>query len=116
MASSTRCPSPAIRPAVVCGSGSAAGSPAAGWLGTMLLMRLRVVACAIKMRRRHSVITGRGHTLPLGWAAMSREADRQELPAPMRRDVRLLGGLLGEVIRDSGGQRSEERRVGKECR
>jgi len=67
-------------------------------------MRLRVVACAIKMRRRHAVITGRGHTLPLGWAAMSREADRQELPAPMRRDVRLLGGLLGEVIRDSGGQ------------
>src|SRR5215831_6405978 len=35
---------------------------------------------------------------------MSREADRQELPAPMRRDVRLLGDLLGEVIRDSGGQ------------
>jgi phosphoenolpyruvate carboxylase len=35
---------------------------------------------------------------------MSREADRQQLPAPMRRDVRLLGDLLGEVIRDSGGQ------------
>jgi phosphoenolpyruvate carboxylase len=35
---------------------------------------------------------------------MSREADRQELPAPMRRDVRLLGDLLGEVIRESGGQ------------
>ena len=35
---------------------------------------------------------------------MSREADRQQLPAPMRRDVRLLGDLLGEAIRDIGGQ------------
>jgi phosphoenolpyruvate carboxylase len=35
---------------------------------------------------------------------MTREADRQQLPAPMRRDVRLLGDLLGEVIRESGGQ------------
>jgi phosphoenolpyruvate carboxylase len=35
---------------------------------------------------------------------MSREADRQSLPALMRRDVRLLGDLLGEVIRESGGQ------------
>src|SRR6266568_3351081 len=35
---------------------------------------------------------------------MTREADRQQLPALMRRDVRLLGDLLGEVIRESGGQ------------
>jgi phosphoenolpyruvate carboxylase len=35
---------------------------------------------------------------------MSREADRQQLPAVMRRDVRLLGELLGDVIRESGGQ------------
>src|SRR5215468_2194423 len=35
---------------------------------------------------------------------MTREADRQQLPALMRRDVRLLGDLLGEVIREAGGQ------------
>jgi phosphoenolpyruvate carboxylase len=35
---------------------------------------------------------------------MNREADRQQLPALMRRDVRLLGDLLGEVIREAGGQ------------
>ncbi len=35
---------------------------------------------------------------------MSREADRRELPVPLRRDVRLLGDLLGEVIREAGGQ------------
>src|SRR5208282_3392235 len=33
-----------------------------------------------------------------------RDADRQNVPAPMRRDVRLLGDLLGEVLRESGGQ------------
>ena len=35
---------------------------------------------------------------------MSREDDRQQLPASLRRDVRLLADLLGEVIRDTGGQ------------
>ena len=34
---------------------------------------------------------------------MNREKDRDQLPKPMRRDVRLLGDLLGEVIRDSAG-------------
>jgi phosphoenolpyruvate carboxylase len=33
-----------------------------------------------------------------------RDSARQQLPAPMRRDVRLLGDLLGEVLRESGGQ------------
>jgi phosphoenolpyruvate carboxylase len=35
--------------------------------------------------------------------AHSREAARQEIPAPLRRDVRLLGELLGQVIADYGG-------------
>jgi phosphoenolpyruvate carboxylase len=35
---------------------------------------------------------------------MSRDADRRQLPAELRRDVRLLGDLLGEVIREAGGQ------------
>ena len=32
---------------------------------------------------------------------LDRDRDRAELPEPMRRDVRLLGDLLGEVVRDS---------------
>jgi phosphoenolpyruvate carboxylase len=35
---------------------------------------------------------------------VGRDADRQHVPAAMRRDVRLLGDLLGEVLRESGGQ------------
>src|SRR5580692_264459 len=35
--------------------------------------------------------------------AVNRDTDRAALPEPMRRDVRLLGGILGEVIRDSAG-------------
>jgi phosphoenolpyruvate carboxylase len=35
---------------------------------------------------------------------VGRDADREYVPAPMRRDVRLLGGLLGDVLRESGGQ------------
>jgi phosphoenolpyruvate carboxylase len=37
-------------------------------------------------------------------AAPARDADRLELPREIRRDVRLLGDLLGEVLRESGGQ------------
>jgi phosphoenolpyruvate carboxylase len=36
-----------------------------------------------------------------GDRAADRAGDRAALPEPMRRDVRLLGGILGEVIRDS---------------
>jgi phosphoenolpyruvate carboxylase len=35
---------------------------------------------------------------------VGRDADRQNVPAPMRRDVRLLADLLGEVLREAGGQ------------
>jgi phosphoenolpyruvate carboxylase len=35
--------------------------------------------------------------------AGNRAAARQEIPDPLRRDVRLLGSLLGQVIADSGG-------------
>jgi len=35
----------------------------------------------------------------------TRDAARHEIPAPLRRDVRLLGGLLGRVIADYGGAR-----------
>jgi phosphoenolpyruvate carboxylase len=41
---------------------------------------------------------------PAPTAAPTRDTDRQQLPAPLRRDVRLLGGLLGEVLREAGGQ------------
>jgi phosphoenolpyruvate carboxylase len=34
---------------------------------------------------------------------VNRDTDRAALPEPMRQDVRLLGGILGEVIRDSAG-------------
>ncbi|HEY0830986.1 MAG TPA: phosphoenolpyruvate carboxylase [Candidatus Dormibacteraeota bacterium] len=33
----------------------------------------------------------------------TREAARQEIPEPLRRDIRMLGGLLGKVIADYGG-------------
>jgi phosphoenolpyruvate carboxylase len=36
-------------------------------------------------------------------AVSDRASDRAALPELMRRDVRLLGGILGEVIRDSAG-------------
>jgi phosphoenolpyruvate carboxylase len=34
---------------------------------------------------------------------VGRDADRQNVPAPMRRDVRLLGDLLGEVLSEAVG-------------
>ena len=34
----------------------------------------------------------------------TRDADSRQLPAAMRRDVRLLGEILGQVIREQAGQ------------
>ena len=45
-----------------------------------------------------------GQQPPSREADVSRDAERRQLPAELRRDVRLLGDLLGEVIREAGGQ------------
>ena len=40
---------------------------------------------------------------PTATGGTGRERDSAELPEPMRRDVRLLGDILGEVISESAG-------------
>ncbi len=35
---------------------------------------------------------------------LNRDSDRLQMPEPMRHDVRLLGNLLGEVLREAGGR------------
>jgi phosphoenolpyruvate carboxylase len=45
---------------------------------------------------------------------MNRDRDRAELPEPMRREVRLLGDLLGEVIRDSDPPAAAGGQAGKD--
>src|SRR5580658_4917503 len=67
-------------PAVVCGSGS--GTAAAGFV----------------MASIYGLVTRAHYARNVN---IDRDRDRAELPEPMRRDVRLLGDLLGEVIRDS---------------
>src|ERR1039457_3619952 len=47
---------------------------------------------------------GRGSRGPRYSCVVTRDADREHVPPPMRRDVRLLGDLLGDVLRESGGQ------------
>ena len=51
---------------------------------------------------------GWGHRSPVtlilvNMASNDRDRDSAELPEGMRRDVRLLGDVLGEVISESGG-------------
>src|SRR5262249_17195655 len=71
-------------PAVVCGSGSAESRPAVS------------VVIGIRLTGRYARGVNRAKE-------RARDRDRAALPEPMRRDVRLLGDILGEVIRDSGG-------------
>src|ERR1700733_8957144 len=48
----------------------------------------------------------RGSVIPdsQSWPGASRDDDSRQVPAPMRRDVRLLGEILGQVIREDAGQ------------
>ncbi|MGH3266168.1 MAG: phosphoenolpyruvate carboxylase, partial [Trebonia sp.] len=46
---------------------------------------------------------GTADDLTAGVSGTGRERDSAELPEPMRRDVRLLGEVLGEVISESAG-------------
>jgi phosphoenolpyruvate carboxylase len=48
----------------------------------------------------------RGSVIPDAdsWSGASRDDDSRQVPAPMRRDVRLLGEILGQVIREASGQ------------
>src|SRR5580692_2395724 len=39
----------------------------------------------------------------VGWDAVARIEDSRRVPASMRRDVRVLGGILGQVISESDG-------------
>src|SRR2546428_196350 len=43
------------------------------------------------------------HRLRRSRLTKTRETARQEIPEPLRRDIRLLGGLLGKVVADYGG-------------
>lgn len=45
-----------------------------------------------------------GTTVPGGADEKDRGLARHDVPAPLRDDVRLLGGLLGTVLRETGGQ------------
>src|SRR4029077_13844731 len=66
----------------------------------------RSAAPATSSRRRCWRCSTRSNmrSLPSPVKPLLREAARQEIPAPLRRDVRLLGGLLGTVIADFGGK------------
>ena len=80
----------AIFPAVVCGSGAAPSVVSAA------VMRERVAASDDRVHRP-VVRVGLVSTV------RDRERDSAELPETMRRDVRLLGDILGEVITESDG-------------
>src|SRR5439155_12546490 len=58
-------------------------------------------AASVIARSRHGRLAI--HLSSIGVSTGSREAARQEMPAPLRRDVKMLGGLLGQVLSESGG-------------
>src|SRR5258708_14373958 len=74
--------------------------PAPRGSGAPWFRRPVVPAPWLRWRRGYAGVVGRN----AGRQVASRDADRQQVPAPMRRDVRLLGDLLGEVLLASGGQ------------
>src|SRR5258707_11834357 len=74
--------------------------PAPRGSGAPWFRRPVVPAPWLRWRRGYAGVVGRN----AGRQVASRDADRQQVPAPMRRDVRLLGDLLGEVLLESGGQ------------
>src|SRR5215469_4658979 len=81
----------AIFPAVVCGSGAAPSVVSAA------VMRESVMAPDDQVHppvARVGLVSG---------VSVDRERDSAELPETMRRDVRLLGDILGEVITESDG-------------
>src|SRR6267378_8540542 len=60
----------------------------------------RWVARATSLKRRCSRWSIRWSTQS---SSKTRDAARQEIPPALRSDVRLLGGLLGQVVAESGG-------------
>src|SRR3977135_1997884 len=62
--------------------------------GACRLVRVRAVLSDFRTGLTHATSSLRG-----------RARAREEIPAELRRDVRLLGELLGQVIADSGGAR-----------
>src|SRR5439155_17050137 len=58
-------------------------------------------AASVIARSRHGRLAI--HLSSIGVSTGSREAARQEMPAPLRRDVKMLGGLLGQVLSESVG-------------
>jgi phosphoenolpyruvate carboxylase len=63
---------------------------------------VRGFTAATHSRARLARVSQDAAAVPI--APPTRDTDRQQLPARMRRDVRLLGGILGEVLREAGGQ------------